>query len=87
MAWKRNANFVYRDEEEDGGLLFDPDIDDCYGLNQTGKAIWEHLEDVNAGNYEFLKDLFEELPDEEQLKRDVEDLLKELAEVKAILPE
>jgi hypothetical protein len=84
MTWIRNPNFVYRDEEEDGGLLFDPDIDDCYGLNLTAKAVWEHLEDVNAENYEFMKDIFDEIPDEAQLKQDVEELIKELAGINAI---
>ena len=87
MKWKRNPDIVYRDEDADGALLFNPDRDDIFSLNPAAKAIWEHVESVNAGDYAFMRDLFDDLPPDAELRKDIDELIAQLVDLHALLPD
>ncbi len=43
---KRNPIVVLREEDEDGGLLFNPDNNEVRVVNATGLFIWKQFENI-----------------------------------------
>jgi SynChlorMet cassette protein ScmD len=39
-----NPNIVIREEFDDWGLLFDPDLDKILGINAVGAFVWKRLD-------------------------------------------
>jgi len=72
----RNPDVVLREEDEDGGLLFNPDTNQVKVLNSTGLFIWKQLEcakqvDTIASSLQLY---FSETP-EEVVVTDVQDFI------------
>jgi hypothetical protein len=63
----RNPDVVLREEDEDGGLLFNPDTNQIRVLNHTGLFIWQmcdgsrNLKDIITA----LHESYEDVPGEE----------------------
>ena len=59
-----NPDVVLREEDEDGGLLFNPDTNQVKVLNITGLFIWKRFESPNriGAVVETLSQEFEEVP-------------------------
>jgi len=76
----RNPDVVLREEEEEGGLLFDPDTNQVKVVNTTGLFLWKQfdgsrdLDEIVAN----LKQAFEGAPAEEVTK-DVQDFVEAMA--------
>jgi hypothetical protein len=77
----RNPDVNLRDEDEDGGLLFNPDTDRIQLVSRTGLFIWKildqslTLDEITAS----LKDGFSDVPDQE-VRGDVEDFIQQMVE-------
>jgi hypothetical protein len=74
-----NPDVVLREEDEDGGLLFNPDTNQIRVLNHTGLFIWK-LCDGNhklEGILAALRDAYNEIP-EEQVDQQVKDFVDEM---------
>lgn len=76
-----NPDVVLREEDEDGGLLFNPDTNQVKVVNATGLYIWQKFaqacsaEDVVAG----IQQEFEDVPAEE-VAADVQAFLDEMVQ-------
>lgn len=76
-----NPDVVLREEDEDGGLLFNPDTNQVKVVNTTGLFIWEKfseacsVEAVVAG----IQETFEDVPADE-VAADVQDFLDEMVQ-------
>jgi len=63
--YTHNPDVVLREEDEDGGLLFNPDTNQVIVLNQTGLFIWQscngklNLSEIVLG----LKEEFDQVPE------------------------
>jgi len=75
----RNPDVVLREEDEDGGLLFNPDTNQIRVLNHTGLFIWKLCDgDHDLANIlEALKEEYEGIP-EEQVDHQVKDFMDEM---------
>ena len=76
----RNPDVVLREEDEDGGLLFNPDTNQIKVINSTGIFIWQECngnQDVLA-IVKALRDAFEDVP-EDQVTDQVCEFLEEMA--------
>jgi Coenzyme PQQ synthesis protein D (PqqD) len=74
-----NPDVVLREEDEDGGLLFNPDTNQIRVLNHTGLFIWK-LCDGSRGLtniLEALREAYEEVP-EEQVDHQVKNFIDEM---------
>ena len=71
-----NPDVVLREEDEDGGLLFNPDTNQVKVLNLTGLFIWKQFASPNRleAVVEALRQEFEEVPADE-VQSDVTELL------------
>ena len=56
---KVNPSIVGREELEGGGVIFDPDTGDSFGLNAVGVLIWKGLE-AGKSKEDILKDIGEQ---------------------------
>ena len=45
-----NPDVVLREEDEDGGLLFNPDTNQVKVINTTGLFIWRQFKEVNTSD-------------------------------------
>jgi 3-deoxy-D-arabino-heptulosonate 7-phosphate (DAHP) synthase len=75
----RNPDVVLREEDEDGGLLFNPDTNQIRVLNHTGLFIWKLCDGVhNLENIlDALREEYVEIP-EEQVDHQVTDFMDEM---------
>lgn len=77
VRYMRNPDVVLREEDEDGGLLFNPDTGQVKLVNPTGLFIWRqcdgsrNLEEIASA----LREAFEGAP-QDRLVEDVRDFLK-----------
>jgi hypothetical protein len=76
----RNPDVVLREEDEDGGLLFNPDTNQIRVLNHTGLFIWKqcdashNLDSILAA----VKETFDEVPEDQvndQVRAYVDELI------------
>ena len=72
----RNPDVVLREEDEDGGLLFNPDTNQVKVINPTGLFIWQHCDGQNGldGIVKGLIETFEDAP-ADQVGQDVQEFL------------
>jgi hypothetical protein len=74
-----NPDVVLREEDEDGGLLFNPDTNQVKVVNSTGLFIWKMFVQVN--NFSAVKEAilqtFEDVP-ENEVTMDLQDYLDEM---------
>ena len=72
----RNPDVVLREEDEDGGLLFNPDTNVVKLINATGLFIWKEcncarrMDDIVM----VVRNAFDEVP-EEQVTQDVKEFI------------
>jgi hypothetical protein len=72
----RNPDVVLREEDEDGGLLFNPDTNQVKVVNPTGLFIWQHCD----GQHDFeqivaaVVEAYEDASDD-QVRQDVQEYL------------
>jgi hypothetical protein len=72
----RNPDVVLREEDEDGGLLFNPDFNVVKLINTTGLFIWKEC-NCARGMDEIIarmRETFDEVP-EEQVTQDVKEFI------------
>ncbi len=75
----RNPDVVLREEDQEGGLLFNPDTNQIRVLNATGLLVWQlcdgshALPDIVAA----LKESFDDVP-EERVSSDVEAFVQDM---------
>ncbi len=75
----RNPDVVLREEDEDGGLLFNPDLNIVKVVNHTGIFIWKICDgqhEINSIVSEIEKN-FEDVP-AGQIHEDVKEFLTEM---------
>jgi hypothetical protein len=76
VRYLRNPDVVLREEEEEGGLLFNPDTNQVKVVNPTGLFIWQEC-DGQKGRDEIVQTLveaFEDVPIE-QVSQDVQNFI------------
>ena len=74
-----NPDVVLREEDEDGGLLFNPDNNAVKIVNSTGLFIWKQFKSVNAPekvDAEVLKNFEDATP--EVVLADLEEFLQDM---------
>jgi hypothetical protein len=76
-----NPDVVLREEDEDGGLLFNPDTNQLKIINPTGLFIWKQFSIANNlnGVIQSIEDNFEEVPAVE-VHQDVEEFLADMVQ-------
>jgi hypothetical protein len=74
-----NPDVVLREEDEDGGLLFNPDTNQVKVVNKTGLFIWKQFEQINTFSSvrEAIQLTFDEVP-ENEVTADLQDFLDEM---------
>jgi len=75
----RNPDVVLREEDADGGLLFNPDTNQIKVINSTGLFIWEKCDGgLDLGQViKLLKESFDGVP-EDQVDKQAKKFLNEL---------
>ena len=75
----RNPDVVLREEDPDGGLLFNPDTNQIRVLNATGLLVWQLCDGGHAlpGIVAALKESFDGVP-EDQAASDVDEFVQEM---------
>jgi len=65
--YTRNPDVVLREEDRDGGLLFNPDTNQIRVLNMTGLFVWKSCDGSQnlSGIVSALQETFEEVPEDE----------------------
>ncbi len=79
VGYVRNPDVVLREEDEDGGLLFNPDTNDVRVLNATALFLWRKS-DGTRGRPELVDAIrgeFEDVPDD-AVSNEVEKFLAEM---------
>jgi hypothetical protein len=67
IRYLRNPDVILREEDEDGGLLFNPDTNQIKVINSTGIFIWQKCD----GNHDVrsivkgLVEAFDEVPEDQ----------------------
>lgn len=63
----QNPDVVLREEDEDGGLLFNPDTNQVKVINATGLFIWKQFEKENSVEtvIDAIKEGYSEVPPDE----------------------
>jgi len=81
MIPRPKSSVVYR-PMPDGGVLFSPNDETYFGLNQTGACIWENLSPVRGSIEEICAEVTRRFPDAEptRVRDDVGRLLQALAD-------
>ena len=79
VSYITNPDVVLREEDDDGGLLFNPDTNQIRVLNHTGLYVWKRCDGTNniESIIEGLKNDFENTPENgvaEQVAAFVEDM-------------
>ena len=84
--FSRNESIVYREEDE-GAFLFDPDSGDLRYMNQSGKETFLMLNEDNdiSSVIHHMLELYPEV-EPQQMQEDVKNFLKDLEEIRFILP-
>lgn len=72
----RNPDVVLREEDEDGGLLFNPDTNQIKVINPTGLFIWQRC-DGHYGFEQLVAAVMEEYEDApvDEVRQDVQEFL------------
>ena len=78
--WLANPDVSCRVEDEDGAILFNPDIDSTQVINPIGLDIWrliekhpKRIEQVVSD----IKEMYEDAP-KDKVEKDVEEFIKDL---------
>ena len=76
-----NPDVVLREEDESGGLLFNPDTNQVKVINQTGLFIWKQFKTENcpANVTKEMLEVFEDAQ-EDQVNDDLQEFLIELVQ-------
>jgi hypothetical protein len=79
--YMHNPDVVLREEDEDGGLLFNPDTNQVKVVNSTGLFIWKHFETAQevASVVPAIQSAFEDAPQAE-VAADVQEFLDEMTQ-------
>ncbi|MFC2065210.1 PqqD family peptide modification chaperone [Chloroflexota bacterium] len=74
-----NPDVVLREEDEDGGLLFNPDTSQVKVVNTTGLYIWKQFAHANEIS-QVIKAMMSEIEDvpQDEVLKDVQDFLDEM---------
>ncbi len=74
-----NPDVVLREEDEDGGLLFNPDTNQVKVVNNTGLFIWKQFLQITSFSSvrEAIQLTFEDVP-ENEVTVDLQDFLDEM---------
>jgi len=77
VSYRCNPDVVLREEDEDGGLLFNPDTSQVKILNPTGLCIWKQCASPADAHSiaAALRTAFEEVP-EQELMADIAEFLE-----------
>lgn len=77
--YMRNPDVGLREEDEDGGLLFNPDTNQVKVLNPTGLFVWKHCDSHHGIESIILKlqEAFDDVP-EKEVRADVLSFLEEM---------
>ena len=77
----RNPDAVLRDQDEDGGLLFNPDTNQVKVLNTTGLFIWQQCDGTRdlAAIATAMQEAFDGVPADE-VAQDVQEFVKGMVE-------
>ena len=79
----RNPDVVLREEDEEGGLLFNPDTGQIRVINPTGLFIWQQCDgtrDLDEIATAMQEAFDQEAPPADQLAEDLQTFVKEMAE-------
>ncbi len=70
----RNPDVVLREEDEDGGLIFNPDTNQIRVLNTSGLFIWQMCDGSHdlLGLVAALRESFDEVPEDQVAKQVME---------------
>lgn len=81
VRYIRNPDVALREEDEDGGLLFNPDTNQVRVVNTTGLFIWQQCDGsrAEADIVRALQDAFDEVP-EDQVAQDVREFIADMVE-------
>lgn len=81
IGYLRNPDVVLREEDEDGGLLFNPDTNQVKVVNSTGLSIWKVCDGSRTPD-EIARILLDEYEGAslEQANADVRDYLADMVE-------
>ncbi|MCK5055841.1 MAG: PqqD family peptide modification chaperone [Candidatus Aminicenantes bacterium] len=79
-SYSRNPDVVLREEDIDGGLLFNPDTNQIKVLNHTGLFIWKLCDGTHdmAAIANAIRESYEDVP-EDQVSDQVETYISGLA--------
>lgn len=79
VRYARNPDVVLREEDEDGGLLFNPDTNQVRVLNTTGLFIWKQCDGSRDLDQiaRALQESFEDAPSD-QVNQDVREFVEEM---------
>ncbi len=77
----RNPDVVLREEDEDGGLLFNPDTNQVKVINATGLFIWQQCDGTHdlTDVVTALQEAFDEVP-ADQVTQDVQEFVEAMLE-------
>ena len=77
IKYRINPVVSFKDEGDEGAVLYNPDIDESIILNPVGSFIWRYLEEPRASD-EIISMLTENYSsvNNEQAKVDLEDFIK-----------
>lgn len=77
--YMRNPDVVLREEDDDGGLLFNPDTNQIKVINPTGLFIWERCDGERdlTEIVETLQEAFDDAPGD-QVTQDVQEFMEEM---------
>jgi len=79
IKYLRNPDVVLREEDEDGGLLFNPDTNQIKVINATALFIWQQLEVGREAEtiMQSIQDAFDEVP-ADVLANDMQQFIDEM---------
>jgi hypothetical protein len=83
LRYIRNPDVVLREEDEEGGLLFNPDTGQIRVINPTGLFIWQQCDgtrDLDEIATAMQEAFDEEAPPADQLAEDLQTFVKEMVE-------
>ncbi len=81
VCYIRNPDVALREEDEDGGLLFNPDTNQVKSVNTTGLFIWQQCDGSRAEGdiVRALQSAFDEVP-EDQVAQDVREFIADMVD-------
>ncbi len=81
VKYRTNPVISYKDEGDEGAVLYNPDTDKCVIINPVGSSIWRYLEEprVLAEIISMLSEKFSGV-DNDQAKEDFETFINNFEE-------